>query len=207
MAWSLATYLDRLSSLLNDATQLSFSTAALTDALRQALHEYSTQLPIEQQTTLTLTSDRREIDVSSIADLVNVTEVWLPYAADDDTYPAYHRKFRYWPDLKTVYLTNGDPPASGDTVRIFYTQQHTINGLDAAAITSVPDVHAWLIVRGAAAIAVNSLALTDGQRRIQDWADKQYHLFTANLAVIARIGQGDPFARQPNLDRYERDWG
>lgn len=212
MAWSLNTYLDRLGALLNDATQLSFTTDALTNAIRQALAEYSTQLPIETQTTLTLTSDSTEIDVSSISDLLNVTDVWLPYDATDPT--AYHRRFRYWPDIKKVRLLNGDRPAAGDTARIFYTKPHAIAGLDGAATSTVPDAHAWILVRGAAALAVYSLALdspplTGGQggpNRIRAWADNQYAMFHANLATLARSWHGTPLAQQPDLDRFEGDW-
>lgn len=203
MPWSLATYVERVASLINDVTQNVYPTSAIHDAIRQALHEYSAQLPIEQQTTLTLADDSPEIDVSSISGILNVTGVWLPYTPDNPEQPPNSRRFRYWPDLQKVCLTDGRP-AAGDVARIFYTRQHSINGLDSASVTSVCAAHEWLIVRGAAAILVLSRAVEN--ESLGAWANHQYQMFKASLAGLARLWQGSPFVQTPTLDHHESDW-
>lgn len=149
----------QVAALLMDPTNVIFSTAVIDAALRMALAEYSDAAPLAMETVLTLPGNGREIALSSVSGLVNVTEVWWPYFSDlvSETWPAnLVRGFRlWWDDASPVLfldLADGDLPLQDDEIRIWYTKPHTIQNLDSADVTTVGE-HESLIVRGAAGLA------------------------------------------------------
>jgi len=151
----------RIATALMDTTYATFSTATIDDAIRRAVLDYSAAVPRRNNTTLALTTalstNGREIDVSTISGALDVTDIWCPYAAADDT-PTV-RTFEYWKDVQTVYLLSGTAAQSTDTARIFYTAVHTLNGLDGATATTLPDVTEQHIQMGAMAYAILSRAV------------------------------------------------
>ena len=68
MTTPLADLRDRLEEILADTGNAIWSTGNLDEAIRQAVHEYSLARPQEQQTSITLTADGREISTSTITD-------------------------------------------------------------------------------------------------------------------------------------------
>lgn len=159
MSSTLAQLEAQVSAILMDPTNAIFTTAVLDAALRMALSEYSDAAPLQMETVLTLPGDGREIALSSVSGLVNVTEVWYPYdsTATTETWPPNRvRGFTLWWDdsnpLLFLYLDNGPEPQQDEEIRIWYTTPHTIQNLDSASVTTVGE-HESLIVRGAAGLA------------------------------------------------------
>jgi len=143
-----------------DVTYAVFDTATIDDAIRRALLDYSAAVPRHVNTTLALTSalstNGREIDVSTITGLLDVTDVWCPYDPNDDRPTVC--TFEFWRDDKTVYLSGGHAVQATDTARIFYTSVHTIDGLDGATSTTIPTDREQLIQMGAIAYTLLSRA-------------------------------------------------
>src|SRR5262245_45949734 len=91
----------KVSALLMDPTNTAFTTAVVDGALRLALDEYSRVAPRAMETVIVLPGDGREIALSGITDLIQVTEVWWPYdsSASTETWPPNRvQGFRLWWD-------------------------------------------------------------------------------------------------------------
>ena len=161
---NLAAIRDRVEQTLLDTGNAIWATGAIDEALRTALHQYSEANPQAIETYLTLAADGREISLSTLTGLLNVTEVWWPYDHTTETWPPNKvQGFRIFWDAGVATLLldfeEADQPQIDDEVRIFYTAAQTIEDLDTATATTVPAPHeSWLVV-GAAGQAAMSRAL------------------------------------------------
>lgn len=153
---TLAQLRDRVEVVLVDSGNLIWSTDAIDEGIRQALEEYSRTLPLLKSDTLTLGAAGREIDLSSLTGLLDVTRVYWPYDASAETWPP--NRVKGWRltlldgDTPTLELTGWDQaqPQAGDVVRLWYTAMQTIDGLDSADASTVRQDHESLLVVGAA---------------------------------------------------------
>jgi hypothetical protein len=84
---TLAELRDRVEVTLSDATNTIWSTDVLDEAIQSALDEYSQVLPVKAVEVITLTAAGREIDLSGVAGLLKVTEVWWPYDSTSEVWP------------------------------------------------------------------------------------------------------------------------
>ncbi len=149
MTADLAAYRIAVDALLATAVDASTWTDAIKDqALRQALAEYDDYFVYE--TSVTVTSDGANQDLSSISALKDILSVAYPWS-DEADFAACQQRWRYAAD-QTIYVETVTPQA-GQVMRVRYTKQHVIEGLDAAAATSVPDSHQVLLATLAAAFA------------------------------------------------------
>ncbi len=212
MPATLSSMQTRVARILMDAANLSWSTDDLSEAIRRAMSVYALACPLKKVTTLTLTSTSREIDIASLSDLITVDEVWLPY---DSTSPEKPRvqSFRFWKDLNMLYITSYLPQA-GDVVRIFYSAEHSLDGLDGASGTTFPDRHASIIATGAAGFCAHSRALDlteqvavdrEAAERLMTWARRTLLDFEDQLKRIATTHHS-PFVEIPVLDRFDGAW-
>ena len=210
---TLATLRDRVELVLSDTGNATWSTDTLDEAIKHAIDEYALVSPYRAITTLTLTADGREVDISSITNLLEIQRVWWEYTSSDPEYPPNWREFEIYPG-DILFINAGIEPASGDVVRVWYTARHTLNGLDGAGTTTLPDEHISLIVTGAAAqaalIYAQSIGATvnvDGwtPRRFNDWAEIKYAEFKTGLARIAarHAAQKAGIAPIATLDRWD----
>ncbi len=157
MANNLAAIRDRVEQALEDTANAIWSTGALDEAIRQALVEYIEHSPYIKDSEITLAADGRQIDISELTGLLSVQEVYWPYSAS------------YWPPNQvlqyrviwaagTPYLWfashAGAEPKTGEVVRVRYTTAHTIEDLDSATATTIPDAHISKLVIGAAGYAL-----------------------------------------------------
>lgn len=190
-AQTLADLRDRVEATLQDATNVRWSTDDIDEAIRKALEQYSRRNPDHTISTLTLAADGREIDISSLTTLLRVEKVWWDYDATTPGHPPNWRQFETWPgDL--LYIDDDDAPASGDKVRIWYTRKQTIEDLDSATGTTIPDEDIGYIVTGAAHFAAQSRAVElaetlnvdrDVVKRLKEWAEEQGKNFRYGTAL------------------------
>lgn len=133
--------------------------AEIQRAIRQALHEYSRFLPRWLDGSYTVVTAGRRQPLASFTGLQSVLRVWFPYyATEQDLAPTWVR-FEQWP-AGYVFLPDGDSPAVGDVLRVFYTMLHTIDDLDSATATTVPSEDEELVCAGAAGFAAQQKAVS-----------------------------------------------
>lgn len=136
---------------LDDTGNDIWSTDDIDRAIKRALVDYSHVNPQQSEGTIELPADGREIDVSSLSGLMRVVRVWCPYDSSAPEHPPNWVRWERWGD--TLSVVSGDEPASGETIRIFYHQMHTISGLDGEGTTTVPAEDEEVVVLGAGAYA------------------------------------------------------
>jgi hypothetical protein len=214
----------RIAQALMDTGGAIYDSDLVLEALRQALNEYSGVLPQELETTITLVADGREISLAALSGLVNVLQVWWPYDSAAPGWPPNQVKgFRVWWDngnpVLFLHELAGAEPRQDDELRLWYSANQTIEGLDSATVTTVRPDHESLLVVGAAAYAAmaraEDLIETSGTDLYQvgllgSWAVKQRGIFQAGLAALrgAEARQGPSWGAGWSVDKWDsRDTG
>jgi hypothetical protein len=180
------------------------------EAIRWALHRYSEAHPDETTTTVTLSADGREVDISGITAYQQITRVWWDYDASDPAHPPRWRDFEVWPG-DVLFIDSAGEPQSGDAVRIWYTRARTLNGLDGASATTLPVEDETLIVTGAAGYVAQERVQEEGQRfvprKLREWAAARIREFERGLKAVARheAARHSGVAGMAPLDRWDQD--
>jgi hypothetical protein len=158
-AATLTTLRDRVEQFLDDPTNLVFDVSTLQESVQLALDEYNLARPLGVIGTITLAAAGREIALTTLTGLQRIERVWSPYKATDDE-PNW-RKYEQWDNagVYSLYVTDGDEPASGDVVRVFYSKPHTLSGLNGAVATTFPAEDESLVVLAAAGYACHQRAV------------------------------------------------
>jgi hypothetical protein len=215
----LATLRNRVEQKLWDTANEVWSTEALDEAIWEALDEYSQALPQTSSEVLTLAADGREIDVSTLDGLLNVTRVYWPYDSTEEIWPPNRvNGFRLdWiagDPLLVLTSFEGAQPQAGDEVKVWYTCRHMIEDLDLATETTVPAVHESLLVLGAAGHAAQGRSLdllriseVDPElvTKYEKWAEGRLSEFRASLELLrgeAARG-GESWGTGWSLDKWE----
>lgn len=178
------------------------------EAIHWALHRYSEVSPDRTQTSLTLAAAGREVDISSITDYIQIEKVWWDYDAADPAYPPDWRNFEQWPG-NILFIRSGSEPATGEVVRVFYTRLHSIDGLDSASTTTIPDDAETLIFTGACGYVAQEREQEQPGRgvptKLREWADIRLKEFERGLERLSRrlATRHSGIAPGPTLDRYE----
>jgi len=213
----------RVAARLVDAANIVFATATLDEALRSALSDYSTTLPLASETYITLPGTGREIALDALSGLMAVLDVWWPYDPDTEVWPPNQvAGFRvYWDDARPVLLLaskSANQPQLNDSLRLWYTKPHTIANLDSAAVTTVFANHESMLVTGACAYAAASQNLNQiGTVRVdpsevpalQAWAAARMAEWQQWLVHLAAASPsfGPPFGEGWGLDKWDGNRG
>jgi hypothetical protein len=136
---------------LDDAGNAIWSTSDVDRAIKRALMQYSRVNPQRAVGTITLAADGREVSISTLTGLTRVVRVWHPYTASDPEDPPEWRRWELWGS--TLTIVDGDKPASGEVVRVFYHKMQEIDDLDGAESTTLPLEDEEIIVQGASGYA------------------------------------------------------
>jgi hypothetical protein len=198
---------------LDDSSNAVWSTGDVDRAIARALYEYSQVNPQRTTGTITVSADGREISISSLAGLTRMVRVWHPYTAADPEDPPEWRRWDLWGT--TLRVIDGDEPASGEVVRVFYFKEHTINGLGGASSTTVAAEDERVVVLGAGAYAALQKARsaigeagvsTETPEHWLKWALSRMEAFSQALASV-RARELRRVDRRVPLDRdgWERD--
>lgn len=145
----LADYRSDVGNLLATAVDAAtWPTALVDEALRRALGELNVLLVYEASFTVTTTGYTQ--DLSSLTAINAVLAVAYPWHEGWD----FARYLATWRLVgpNTVYFSVAQP-AAGETIRVRHTKLHTIQDLDSAAATTVPEVQRGLVGLWAAAFA------------------------------------------------------
>lgn len=152
---TMTTLTDRVEITLRDSTNQRFIEADIQEAIEKAVEQYSLYSPHHLIDDVALSAAGREIDISAITDLVRVEKVWWDYDSADPAYPPRWREFEMWPGA-ILYINDPTEPQSGDTLRIWYTAAHLLNGLNSAETTTIPAEDIAFIINGAAQFALHA---------------------------------------------------
>lgn len=207
----------RIKQKLVDPSNAIWTDEVLDEAIRETLSEYRSTRPRKVITTVTFASSTRELDISSITDLLEVRMVWLPYTAADPEDPPNRRAFEHWRDSQIVYFPDGTKPDTDDVARIFYLAKHRVKGLDGETSTSYLTEHESMLITGFCGYAATSRAVDlleqttlykESATNIRAWGQQQLMDFRRKLGLVQRqLGlTGSAFVKQPDLDRYDGDW-
>ncbi len=180
------------------------------EAVRWALGRLTEKKPHRAITTLTLSADGREVDISSI-DYLDIERVWLDYDEDDPDWPPNWADFQTWPG-DILYIMDPQEPDSGDVLRIWYTTEQTLSGLDSATTTTLTDREISTLIVGATGYCaqerIQEKEVYWGNRDLRDWAAARLEEFEEALARLGRREgiHHSGIAPQGSLDRWDGDW-
>jgi len=180
------------------------------EAVRWALHRITEVKPHRAITTVTLSADGREVDISSI-DYLDIERVWLDYDASDPDWRPDWADFQVWPG-DVLFIDESIEPDSGDVLRIFHTTEQTISGLDSATATTLPDRDVTTLIVGATGYCAQERVQEKetywGNRDLRDWADARLKEFELALERLGRREgiKHSGIARTGRLDRWDDDW-
>jgi len=219
MATTLASLRTRISARLVDASNAIFALTTIDEALRTALDEYNRVYPLTAETVIVLPGAGREIALNNVTGLLNVSQAWWPYDSLSEIWPPNRvQGFRLiWDDAQPVLFlntTDSTEPQLDDELRLWYTKVHTIQDLDAAAVTTLHLDHETDVVTGASGHAAIAEALDQvGQVHIdpkeveylRSWANGRLTEFRAALNRIraATVSTGDAFGPPWKLDKWD----
>jgi hypothetical protein len=212
---TLTTLRDRVELVLQDSSNLKWSSGQLDEAIEMALQRYNRSFPDEAIGTITLAAAGREISLATLTGWLGVRRVWWDYDSSDPEYPPNWRDFEVWPGA-ILYIRDSEEPQSGDVVRVWYTRPHTLDGLASATATTFPYDHEEIIITGAAALAAYARAIGRSEKvnvssevtaRLQAWAKDKLAQFQAALRRLeaASAAQASGVAPGPALDRWDTE--
>ena len=219
---TLAQIRTRLQVLLMDTGAGIWDTTTLDEGIRRALDQYSQVLPLDVESVLTLPGDGWEIALNSYSGLLGVIRVHWPYdttLTPENQYTNKVKRWRlWWDDAQPVLELNteaNEEPELDDELRLWYYKRHTIDGLDSAAVTTIPTRHETGIIVGAAAAAALSRAVdlveTAGTDMFQivllgTWARGKEREFARFLENVSKEStqSGPPFENGWAVDKWDR---
>ena len=193
--------------LLDDGTR--FTTDTCTAAIRQALKEFNLIAPVHAGTLVTPVTGQKEyeLDVENALAIVDVLR------QGKDVYTEEHVSLcfdGYFEDGRPYFrLRYAEPETNILIVR--YTYPHTINGLDGAADSTLPDLFDVILLDGAAWQAcliratgrIELINLNDNVADPYTSAAKHFEL-SFKFGVLAAGDQA--FARVPDPRTWKDAW-
>lgn len=216
MTATLTSLRDRVEVILADATNAIWVESALAEAIQRALDHYTKERPHHNIALIDITSAGYEVDLSSLTNILKVTEVWCDFTPTDPEDPPNQRSFEYWADAKILRVKSYKPQL-GDVMRVFYTKPHTLNGLNAETVTTIPPDDESTIALGAAAYAATSRAVDLTEQvtldrttaaQIRAWGLAAMQQFTSSVKRVAtrKALEQSAIIEQSALDRWEGPW-
>lgn len=192
----------RVRLLLEDASAARFSEDLLETALRQALEQVNTRLPLLKSLDYPITTPGRDQALSGLEGCRYLVSLSCsPGSAVGQTLEA-GSEFSYLvlESGPVLHFSGADYPQPGDTLNLRYAADHTIDGLDGATVTSLPASCETALVNGAAGHACQLRAASLVERpgsRLEE---------TARLVEIGRLWL-DAFERGLGSLRILQDFG
>lgn len=141
-------------AILDDASLTKFSNNQIDQAVRDALKEYTVARPI--QATYSFDADGQQVIVMPTSFIAfQVLDLYK-----DEAYPQYHYTFyAYYLDEQWQIETPNNTIPANTALFAVYTKVNTIDGLDSAAGTTIPDAEIETLALGAAGFALLSRAV------------------------------------------------
>lgn len=130
------------------SSERGFDNNSIDKHTQQAVEEFSLFVPLQASTEVTVSGEARTLSLAGLSRLVRVRAVEYPL----DCWPRALVEFSVWGQTLTL---EHSPPAAGYTVRLFYDQQHLVDGSGSTIATA----HEHAIVEGATVFAILARAI------------------------------------------------
>ncbi len=105
-----------------DSVNYRWTDGELDRHIQRAVRDFSLAAPLEAKTTLTATPGSRDLSIAGLTDLVTIEAVEYPAGK----YPASFVRYSVW--LSTLTLLIDAAPAAADSVNVYHTRLHTLDG-------------------------------------------------------------------------------
>lgn len=187
---NLSTLTTRLLLILGDnpSTPTRYLAALTNESFRQAIAEYSFAQPLIVTATVTVTVAGRDQSLATLLRLVNVTQILYPWVDDTTEINPLQQYYLFFSNgAPIVHIGGTRVPAVDEKLRVTYAATHLLDGLDDAAIFTIPAVHFNLILQGAAghaAILRSTLIVEAYANRDPD--TNQVHAFGVEMLAAFR---------------------
>ena len=126
-----------------DATNYRWTDGELDRHIQHTVREFSLAVPLEAKSTLTTTAGSRDLSILGLTDMVAIEAVEYPAGE----FPPSYARYSVW--LSTLTLLTDRTPGAGESVNVFWTKLHTIDGSGSTLPARFEDV----IAAGAAGYA------------------------------------------------------
>lgn len=196
-----------------DSSNYLWADSELQRHIQHAVNDYQKILPLLADVTITVVADgngatRRQ----SVGSPLPTGYLWterVEYPIDNDP-PAYLVFREELVDQGTLYFPAGDPPAAGDSLKVWYAGVHTLSN----STSTLPTEHEEIISLGAVAYAaqaaerysagrLNASAWTP--KGMQDFADKAMADYLAVLTAL-RSSYGSAGVPRPQWGQVDQEW-
>jgi len=127
-----------------DSANYRWTDGELDRHTQRAVRDFSLSTPLEAKSTLTTTAGSRDLSIAGLADLVAIEAVEYPVGE----YPPSYVRYSVWLTTLTM-LIDSAPGAAGESVNVYHTKLHTIDGTSSTVPARFEDV----IAAGAAGYA------------------------------------------------------
>ncbi len=151
----LTALISRVRLALDDAGSKRFSDALLTTAMRQALEQIDQRLPRTCVSEVTVAASGREQPLSGLTGCLFLMRLVYPYGSPGKRELEPETQFSYVmrDGVPSVHFYGDILPQAGEVLQVHYAAQNTIEGLDGALSTTLPEICEALLVNGAAGCA------------------------------------------------------
>lgn len=167
-------------------TDFEFANDEIDIHIGHCLREISKVKPYETKETLTTTADSKELDISSITDLLEVEKVEYPAGED----PREFRNFSIWGDALTIDIDTA-PATTGENVYLYCAKLHSLT----QSSSTLKPLLEMLLVDGVCAYAaiakarehINKINVGGGRTPADmlAWGQNKLLIFKAELRGIA----------------------
>jgi hypothetical protein len=178
--------------MLGDPSGNRYAQTQTDEAIRTALSEYSTASPNVATAAFTVISAGREHAITGLVNCQFLTRVQWPADADPNN-NVITTWFANYSDGIPMLHFQWDTLPIGAVINLAYAANHTISGLDSAAVTTTPPVHDSLLALGAAAHAAiaRSTQITEqmtsrasNSGMLLTWGTARLQEFRAGLGML-----------------------
>lgn len=136
----------KIADFFGETSLTIFTDAQVQQATREALLLYSSYNPNFQTEILTIATDGREHDLSDLANCLKIIDVFFPYI-DESFLQKYNgaHYITYSNNVFNIIFQGSRIPKAGEMMMINYQEAHSIEGLDGASTTTVPNMDIFVL--------------------------------------------------------------
>jgi len=201
----------------NDLKDLDVASYLWTDAeiqrhIQHAVNDYQKIYPLVGDSTIVAVADTNGNTRRQSLNPLPTGYLWamrVEYPIDNDP-PAYLVFREELIDQGTLYLPMGEPPAVGDSIKVWYAMVHTLS----TTTSTLPTEHEEVITLGAVAYAAQAATrYSAGRLNASAWTPRGLQEFAsertaAYLDVLARLraSYGSSGAPMPRWGQVDREW-